>query len=301
MMKQALELSKKPHIVVATPGRLVDHLQSSAAVDFKRIKYLVLDEADRLLSGTFLDEIKVAMMIHGCCSCLQAIVPHVSPNRQTLLFSATMTKDLEVLKAASMRSSAFVFDANPTHTTVDTLRQTYIFLPVLMKELYLVHLLQQHSDVSVIVFTAKRKTCQYVWEFLKQLDMSATPLHSALSQHERLASIQRFKSSVARILVCTDVASRYKHHAETVTQYSLSSEVLISRKFNSSSTTTFPHHLPITCIVWGEQLVQDAAARQSLSSHNTMLSWYTALKRRSANNCNCMQRLRIRCWNSSLL
>jgi len=141
----------------------------------------------------------------------KVIIPHVSPNRQTLLFSATMTSDLEVLKAASIRAAPFIYDANPTHTTVDTLRQSYIFLPVLMKELYLVHLLQQHPEISIIVFTAKRRTCQYVFQMLKQLEFSATPLHSALSQPERLASIQRFKSSVSRILVCTDVASRYKY------------------------------------------------------------------------------------------
>lgn len=85
MMNQALELSRRPHVIVATPGRLVDHINSSAnAVNLKRLRFLVLDEADRLLDDTFADDLAV-------------ILEQLPKQRQTLLFSATMTPEIESL------------------------------------------------------------------------------------------------------------------------------------------------------------------------------------------------------------
>eukprot|EP00698_Gefionella_okellyi_P024171 TRINITY_DN8452_c0_g1_i1.p1 TRINITY_DN8452_c0_g1~~TRINITY_DN8452_c0_g1_i1.p1 ORF type:complete len:434 (+),score=93.38 TRINITY_DN8452_c0_g1_i1:182-1303(+) len=194
MMKQALELTRKPHIVVATPGRLLDHLRSSAGVDFRKCRYLVLDEADRLLTGLFLEEV-------------QAIIPHVSPQRQTLLFSATMSPDLDLVAKANMKTP-YRYDANPTNTTVDTLRQKYMFMPASVKETYLIYVLQQFPDASIIVFAGRKRTCQFLWEMLRQLQIDSVTLHSAMSQMDRLHAVQQFKSNTKRILVCTDIASR---------------------------------------------------------------------------------------------
>lgn len=90
MMVQGLELSKRPHIVVATPGRLADHLESCDTFSLKRIKFLVLDEADRLLSGQFDKQLKT-------------IFASLPKEKQVLLFSATMTSDLD--KVTSLASS----------------------------------------------------------------------------------------------------------------------------------------------------------------------------------------------------
>ena len=88
MMKQALELSQRPHVVVATPGRFVDHMKScSDAVYLKKLQFLVLDEADRLLEDTFADQ-------------LDYILGNLPKARQTLLFSATMTPNIEEAKTA---------------------------------------------------------------------------------------------------------------------------------------------------------------------------------------------------------
>lgn len=88
MMKQALTLAEKPHIVIATPGRLADHLKSTDTVNIKRIKFLVLDEADRLLDPSFSDD-------------LQVIFDNAPVKRQTLLFSATLTDTLQELRDLS--------------------------------------------------------------------------------------------------------------------------------------------------------------------------------------------------------
>lgn len=88
MMKQAINLAQKPHVVIATPGRLADHLKSTDTLDIGKIQYLVLDEADRLLDPSFGDDLAV-------------IFDKVPKKRQTLLFSATLTDTMEELKTIS--------------------------------------------------------------------------------------------------------------------------------------------------------------------------------------------------------
>jgi superfamily II DNA/RNA helicase len=99
---QSLALAKKPHIVISTPGRLVDHLESHSGLDLSRIKFLVLDEADRLLSG---DSLR---------GCLESILKYCPPpeRRQTLLFSATMTMDEGLLEILHLKNP-FQFSVGP--------------------------------------------------------------------------------------------------------------------------------------------------------------------------------------------
>ena len=97
MVIQGLELSKRPHIVVATPGRLADHLESCNTFSLQKLKFVVLDEADRLLSGQFDEQ-------------LQTIFSAIPKKRQNLLFSATMTDALEKVK--QMTSNEVCFDSN---------------------------------------------------------------------------------------------------------------------------------------------------------------------------------------------
>ena len=89
MMKQSLTLAERPHVVIATPGRLADHLKSTDTINLKKIKFLVLDEADRLLDPSFSED-------------LQVIFDAVPTKRQTLLFSATLTDTLEELRRVSV-------------------------------------------------------------------------------------------------------------------------------------------------------------------------------------------------------
>jgi ATP-dependent RNA helicase DDX49/DBP8 len=157
MMTQALELSKRPHVIVATPGRFRDHLEScSDAIFLKRLQFLVLDEADRLLDETFADDLSV-------------ILNSMPKKRQTLLFSATMTTNIQNLA----NPNTFVFQATERYTiiffvlifmdrfdTVAKLDQRYIMTPSLVRDAHLVWLLRNACEgKSVIIFTGK---CRYV-------------------------------------------------------------------------------------------------------------------------------------------
>lgn len=146
MMTQALDLSRRPHVIVATPGRLVDHLNSSANVHLKRLRFLVLDEADRLLDDTFADD-------------LATILDHVPAKRQTLLFSATMTPEIESLQFKT--GKPFVYACNTRFDTVEKLDQRYVFVSATVRDVYLAHLVRGVLEgKTMIIFTGQ---CRWVF------------------------------------------------------------------------------------------------------------------------------------------
>ncbi|CAB1420337.1 unnamed protein product [Pleuronectes platessa] len=151
MVAQALELSDKPHVVVATPGRLADHIRSSNTFSMSKIQFLIMDEADRLLEQGCTDFTKDLEVILG-------ILP---AKRQTLLFSATLTDTLQELKGIAMNRPYFWESTSETRT-VEELDQRFILTAERVKDAYLVHLIQtftdEHDDWSIIVFT---NTCKY--------------------------------------------------------------------------------------------------------------------------------------------
>lgn len=147
MVAQALELDHKPHIIIATPGRLADHIRSTATVKLNRIRYLVLDEADRLLDGGFDED-------------LRAVTQVCNPSAQVLLYSATVPPNLDQ-RMASFIPRVPKFEqvaANEKQTTVATLTQEYLFMPPRVKVTYLVYLIRKFENLSAIVFCAK---CRY--------------------------------------------------------------------------------------------------------------------------------------------
>ena len=196
-VKQGLELAQRPHVIVATPGRLVDFMIGSTPPYLKRLRFLVLDEADRLLDGGFGSDLGV-------------ILAALPSKRQTLVFSATMTKNLEELQSMSFENECFHFDANPEQelAIVETVEQQYVFIPAKVKECYLVEILETLEPKSTIIFTATCEACQFVHELLAELEIDSAPLHSVLAQGKRMASLARFKSGLVNVLVATDVAAR---------------------------------------------------------------------------------------------
>ncbi|KDQ15431.1 hypothetical protein BOTBODRAFT_31765 [Botryobasidium botryosum FD-172 SS1] len=132
MIKQALELTNRPHVVIATPGRLVDHLNSANGEwDLRRVKFLVLDEADRILTPTFASD-------------LGMIFAALPQERQTCLFTATLTPSIEALAAAPPRAGKqkpVLHRDTSSVETVDTLKQHYMLVPSHIREAYLYHLL----------------------------------------------------------------------------------------------------------------------------------------------------------------
>jgi ATP-dependent RNA helicase DDX49/DBP8 len=205
LVKQGIEVDAKPHFIVATPGRLADLVRCrNEAIISSEIAFLVLDEADRLLSPEFAED-------------LGLIIQEVSSsNPQTLLFSATLDSvenlDREMFPQLP-KEFTFVSTSDTSMTTVDDVDQRYMFIPAHAKDSYLVHLLKnveeyQRKDCSIIIFVSMKKTCEIISAMLTQLEISNVALHAGISQTRRLASLGKFRSRLERILVATDVASR---------------------------------------------------------------------------------------------
>ncbi|KAI0082472.1 DEAD-domain-containing protein [Panus rudis PR-1116 ss-1] len=241
MMAQALELNNRPHIVVATPGRIVDHLKNSGNDwDLSRIKFLVLDEADRLLTSTFAPE-------------LSYLFETLPKERQTCLFTATLTESIESIASAPPKpgkQKPFIHRMTETVETVAILKQHFILVPSHVREAYLYHLLCNPPESTLhlrrappepvkgskkkkaskpskaakktsaddeeiieqppptIIFCNKPRTAAYLTNLLKILHIRSTALHSRLTQRERLSSLGLFRSSVVPVLVSTDVGAR---------------------------------------------------------------------------------------------
>ncbi|KAL3089491.1 hypothetical protein niasHS_006875 [Heterodera schachtii] len=200
-MAQAQELSRRPHIVIATPGRLVDHIESDRnglARLLRTIRFLVLDEADRMLDDQYASQLKV-------------IFNALPSQRQTLLFSATLTSALNRLNAVSVRKP-FLFEEKDTVKTVDKLEQRFVLCPRSVKDAYLVFVVKEfylrRDDTSILVFAKTCRECQALALMFKQLGFEVASLHSEILQSVRTASLAKFRTGRIRILICTDVASR---------------------------------------------------------------------------------------------
>ncbi|CZR61874.1 probable ATP-dependent rRNA helicase rrp3 [Phialocephala subalpina] len=195
MVPQAIALGKKPHIIVATPGRLLDHLENTKGFSLRSLKYLVMDEADRLLDldfGPILDKIL-------------KVLPR---ERRTYLFSATISSKVESLQRASLKDPLRVSVSSSKYQTVSTLKQSYIFIPLIHKDTYLVFLLNEFAGQSAIVFTRTVNETQRIAILLRSLGFGAIPLHGQLSQSARLGALNKFRAGSREILVATDVAAR---------------------------------------------------------------------------------------------
>ncbi|GAA5869868.1 hypothetical protein JCM16303_001824 [Sporobolomyces ruberrimus] len=194
-MAQQVALAKKPHVIVATPGRLQDHLENTKGFSLKSLKFLVMDEADRLLDldfGPVIDKILKVIPREG---------------RKTYLFSATMTTKVAKLQRASLRDPVKL-EVSSKYQTVSTLLQYYLLVPLKHKDLHLVHLIHTLAGQTTIIFVRTVMDAQRLSILLRLLSFPAVPLHGQLSQSARLGALNKFKSGGRSILVATDVASR---------------------------------------------------------------------------------------------
>lgn len=194
MMDQARDLMRKPHIVVATPGRIMDHLEHTKGFSLKNLKYLVMDEADRLLDMDF-------------GPALDKILKVIPIERTTYLFSATMTNKIAKLQRASLRNPVRVAVSNK-YQTADNLIQSMMLVSDGYKNTFLIHLLNELMGKSIIVFTRTVAHSQRTAILSKLLGFASVPLHGQLSQTQRLGALNKFKSGQANILIATDVAAR---------------------------------------------------------------------------------------------
>eukprot|EP00096_Caligus_rogercresseyi_P005991 TRINITY_DN22110_c0_g1_i1.p1 TRINITY_DN22110_c0_g1~~TRINITY_DN22110_c0_g1_i1.p1 ORF type:complete len:474 (-),score=161.23 TRINITY_DN22110_c0_g1_i1:275-1696(-) len=196
MMSQSLLLGKKPHIIVATPGRLIDHMENTKGFDLRALKYLIMDEADRILNMDF--EVEVDKILSA--------LPR-GEGRKNMLFSATMTKKVAKLQRASLQDPVRV-EVSSKYQTVEKLLQYYLFIPLKYKEMYLVHIINELAGNSFIIFSSTCSGTLKLALLLRNLGFTAIPLNGQMSQNKRLGSLNKFKTKSRSILIATDVASR---------------------------------------------------------------------------------------------
>ena len=189
MVSQAVILGKKPHVIIATPGRLVDHLENTKGFNLRALKYLVMDEADRILNMDF--EVEVDKIL----SCLP------KEGRRTMLFSATMTKKVAKLQRASLRDPVKV-EVSSKYQTVDKLLQYYMFIPLKFKEIYLVNIVNEMAGNSFIIFCSTCNATLKLALMLRNLGFTAIPLNGQMSQNKRLGALNKFK------VCCSSICSR---------------------------------------------------------------------------------------------
>ena len=180
-------------VVVATPGRLLDHLEKRN-VDFSYLETLVLDEADRMLDMGFAPQ-------------LNRIVEQVPRYRQTLLFSATMPPEVEALARKYLRKPVVV-QVGRRSSAATTVTHAVYPVPRHLKNDLLVHLLTKEAHDSVLVFTRTKSGADRVVQDLEKAGVKAGAMHADKSQRERMAALEDFKSGKLRVLVATDIAQR---------------------------------------------------------------------------------------------
>lgn len=179
-------------IVVATPGRLLDHYRQNA-IDLGKVKFLVLDEADRMWDMGFKDDVK-------------KIVDACPKNRQTLLFSATISGDLADFAEKFMNSPVEV----SVESYVDTSRLTQVYYDVEDKAKFslLVHFLKKDHSGLVMVFCNTRRNADFVAKNLELNGVKARAIHGGMDQKKRIHVLGAFGSGKGGVVVCTDVAAR---------------------------------------------------------------------------------------------
>ena len=180
-------------VVIATPGRLLD-LINQGCVDLRSIEVLVLDEADRMLDMGFINDIR-------------KIVAMVPKERQTLLFSATVSPEIRSLVDSMLRDPVHVQTARES-ATADMVTQSVYMIERAKKPLLLEHLLRQGDVGRTLVFTRTKHGADRLVKFLHGAGINAEAIHGNKSQNARTRAMQGFRNGATRVLVATDIASR---------------------------------------------------------------------------------------------
>ena len=191
--RQAKAVSSGIDILVATPGRLMDHMQDGA-VSLNATEVLVLDEADHMLDLGFIVPIR-------------KIVQSIPPARQTLFFSATMPKEIATLAGQMLRDPVQVA-VSPVATTVERVEQKVIFVEASRKRQVLADILRSSKMTRTLVFTRTKHGADRVTQHLEAMGQPAAAIHGDKSQPQRERALQMFKQGRIGVLVATDIAAR---------------------------------------------------------------------------------------------
>jgi ATP-dependent RNA helicase RhlE len=191
--KQTAALRRGPTIIVATPGRLIDYMEQGS-VNFSGLTTFVLDEADRMLDMGFLPSIR-------------RIVRSLPPKRQTLFFSATMSREVESIGYSLLNAPRFV-EVSPRGKAAGTIDQIAYSVDQALKTTLLLDLLEREKFERVLVFTRTKRAADRIAHILEKRDHSSNRIHGDRSQPQREAALKDFKTGKTRVLVATDVAAR---------------------------------------------------------------------------------------------
>lgn len=194
---QEAELRLRPDVIIATPGRFIDHMRNSASFAVDTVEILVLDEADRMLEDGFADE-------------LNEILTTLPKSRQTMLFSATMTSTVDRLVRVGMNRPARLM-VDSEKKTVGTLVQEFVRLRPGREEKrmgYLAHICKTLYTERVIIFFRQKKEAHRARIIFGLLGMSCAELHGDMNQTQRIASVESFRDGKVSFLLATDLASR---------------------------------------------------------------------------------------------
>jgi ATP-dependent RNA helicase RhlE len=180
-------------ILVATPGRLLDH-QGQKTIDLSHVEVLVLDEADRMLDMGFIHDIKRVLRV-------------LPPKRQNLLFSATFSDEIRDLANGLLDSPKHI-QVTPRNSTVESVAQRIIAVDAKRKPELLLHLVKEGNWYQVLVFTRTKHGANKLAQQLDKAGVPALPIHGNKSQNARTRALAEFKSGTLQVLVATDIAAR---------------------------------------------------------------------------------------------
>ncbi len=190
---QITALRRGVEIVVATPGRLLDHI-SQRTIDLSKVDFLILDEADRMLDMGFVNDIKKVI----------AVLPK---ERQTLLFSATYSDEIKKLSSQFLRSPSLIEVAR-RNTSSETVKQAIYHVDKERKRELLTHLIKEGNWQQVLVFTRTKHGANRLSGQLEKEEISSAAIHGNKSQNARIKALEDFKRGKVRVLVATDIAAR---------------------------------------------------------------------------------------------
>jgi ATP-dependent RNA helicase RhlE len=193
MKPQTAELKKGVEVLVATPGRLLDHIEAKNCV-LNQVEYVVLDEADRMLDIGFLPD-------------LQRILSYLPKTRTTLLFSATFSPEIKRL-ASSYLQDPVTIEVARSNATASTVEQHFYRVDDDDKRPMLKRILLDRGVTQAFVFVNSKLGCARLARSLEREGLKTTALHGDKSQDERLKALEAFKSGAVDLLICTDVAAR---------------------------------------------------------------------------------------------